>query len=276
MPEPFEFPIERSRVAEFRRAVGDVDGPRDLAPPTFVVVADQFDPAFDRRPKSGAPWPPPGGLGTFLHVEQRIEIARPLLVGEHAMVRRLLPRTWQKQGRRGGTLEFIERTTEVVGADGNAILRSAWVDVKPQRSHVSLSTASPEGPPGAPPVGTTVVEDLSRTQIAMYIGVTGDFHPLHHDDAYARDRGYPSVLAPGMLTMAVTALATRTVVPELETAEFAGRFFAQVWPGDQLVANVVPTAAGCDVSTYTQSGVQVFSGTVRSRDAAGAGAAKTR
>ena len=43
-----------------------------------------------------------------------------------------------------------------------------------------------------------VVDDLSRTQLVMYSGASGDYNPLHSDDVYTREvAGYPTVFAHG-------------------------------------------------------------------------------
>ena len=39
-----------------------------------------------------------------------------------------------------------------------------------------------------------VCENLSRTQIVMYAGASGDYNPLHTDEIYTKEiAGYPSV-----------------------------------------------------------------------------------
>ena len=56
------FPVEAAHVMMFARAVGDpnpvyVDpeqaGGPCLAPPTFGIAADHFDPDYERRPRPG-------------------------------------------------------------------------------------------------------------------------------------------------------------------------------------------------------------------------------
>ena len=43
-----------------------------------------------------------------------------------------------------------------------------------------------------------VVENLSRTQLVMYSGASGDYNPLHTDEIYTTEvAGYPSVFAHG-------------------------------------------------------------------------------
>ena len=50
-----------------------------------------------------------------------------------------------------------------------------------------------------------IVDDLSRTQIVMYAGASGDYNPLHSDEKFAREvAGYPGIFAHGMLSMGMT------------------------------------------------------------------------
>jgi multidrug efflux pump subunit AcrA (membrane-fusion protein) len=51
-----------------------------------------------------------------------------------------------------------------------------------------------------------VVENLSRTQIVMYAGASGDYNPLHSDEVYTTQAaGYPSVFAHGSFsTMSIS------------------------------------------------------------------------
>jgi acyl dehydratase len=80
-----------------------------------------------------------------------------------------------------------------------------------------------------------VAENLSRTQIVMYAGVSGDYNPLHSDDVYTREvAGYPSVFAHGMLTMGMTSKAVTNYVGDGRLTKFGVRFTNQVWPGDTL------------------------------------------
>ena len=50
-----------------------------------------------------------------------------------------------------------------------------------------------------------VVDNLTRTQLVMYAGASGDYNPLHTDEIYTTQKaGYPTVFAHGMLTMGLT------------------------------------------------------------------------
>jgi acyl dehydratase len=83
-------------------------------------------------------------------------------------------------------------------------------------------TATPDTP--ATPAGSTdpvdlddltVGQELARTRheitrdtLVRYAGASGDFNPIHYNDAVATDAGLPGVIAHGMLTMgtAITGL----------------------------------------------------------------------
>jgi len=42
---------------------------------------------------------------------------------------------------------------------------------------------------------------ISRSQIARFAAATGDFNPIHTDEAFARKIGFPSIIAHGPLTI---------------------------------------------------------------------------
>ncbi|MGH7312786.1 MAG: MaoC/PaaZ C-terminal domain-containing protein, partial [Candidatus Rokuibacteriota bacterium] len=45
-----------------------------------------------------------------------------------------------------------------------------------------------------------VFDNLSRTQLVMYAGASGDYNPVHTDEVFAtKVAGYPTVFAHGML-----------------------------------------------------------------------------
>ncbi|WP_058233742.1 MaoC family dehydratase [Devriesea agamarum] len=44
-------------------------------------------------------------------------------------------------------------------------------------------------------------QHISRADLVRYAGASGDFNPIHYNDAFAQDVGLPGVIAHGMLTM---------------------------------------------------------------------------
>jgi len=75
---------------------------------------------------------------------------------------------------------------------------------------------------------------MTRTDFVRYAGASGDFHPLHHDEVYAREAGLPGVFGMGLLHAGILGnLLARWVGPD-NVRRFAIRFTGQVWPGDVL------------------------------------------
>lgn len=120
-----------------------------------------------------------------------------------------------------------------------------------------------------------VVEDLTRTQIVMYAGASGDYNPLHSDEVFTtKVAGYPSTFAHGMLTMGLTGKMLTHYVGQGRLTRFGVRFVSQVWPGDTLTAR--STVVGLrqegeqhfvdlELSTVNQDGREVARGEASAR-----------
>ncbi len=82
-----------------------------------------------------------------------------------------------------------------------------------------------------------VLDNISRTQIVMYAGASGDYNPLHTDEVYVTQvAGYPTVFAHGMLSMGATGKVLTDWVGDGKLKNYGVRFVNQVWPGDTLTA----------------------------------------
>ncbi len=120
-----------------------------------------------------------------------------------------------------------------------------------------------------------LTEDLTRTQIVQYAGVSGDYNPVHTDEVFAVHAGFPSVFAHGMLTMALTAQALTGWLGEENLTRCGVRFKKQVWPGDRLIvtAEVEDVRAGesgqrlaeLTLTTRNGAGEEVLTGYVTAR-----------
>ena len=120
-----------------------------------------------------------------------------------------------------------------------------------------------------------VAENLSRTQIVQYAGVSGDYNPLHSDEVYTTQiAGYPSVFAHGMLTMGLTSKMLTNYVGDGRLTKFGVRFTNQVWPGDTLQSTATVDAireegsqryVDLKLSTVNQDGKEVVSGSATAR-----------
>ena len=111
-----------------------------------------------------------------------------------------------------------------------------------------------------------LVEDLSRTQIVMYAGASGDYNPVHTDEKFTKEiAGYPSVFAHGMLTMGMTGRMLTNYVGDGRLTKYGVRFTSQVWPGDTLnstatVVDVTDGIVNLNVETTNQDGATVITG----------------
>ena len=115
-----------------------------------------------------------------------------------------------------------------------------------------------------------ICNNLSRTQIVMYAGTSGDYNPLHSDEIFTTEiAGYPSVFAHGMLTMGLTGKMLTNYVGDGRLTKFGVRFTNQVWPGDTLTSTATVTEVrvedgqalvDLEVKTTNQDGTTVVSG----------------
>ncbi|MGY8935951.1 MAG: MaoC/PaaZ C-terminal domain-containing protein [Alphaproteobacteria bacterium] len=120
-----------------------------------------------------------------------------------------------------------------------------------------------------------VVDDLTRTQLVMYAGTSGDYNPLHTDDLYTKEvAGYPGVFAHGMLSMGLTGTMLTNYVGDGRLKKYGVRFTNQVWPGDTLTAKSTVAAlrdeggeklVDLTLETVNQDGKTVVTGTATAR-----------
>lgn len=164
------FPVEEGHILMFARAIGDpnpvyTDRARAtasevggiIAPPTFVQASAQFDADYGLRPKDGEAWfgsgatpcgvgrpgpgPGPGsgrpeaggGVASILHAEQCFDYHRVLRAGDVLSATTRPGRTWERHGRRGGTLQFSETVTEYRDEAGELVVTATSVGVRTER-----------------------------------------------------------------------------------------------------------------------------------------------
>ncbi|MPZ69169.1 MAG: hypothetical protein GEU71_06520 [Actinobacteria bacterium] len=77
---------------------------------------------------------------------------------------------------------------------------------------------------------------IERVDIVRYAGASGDFHPIHIDEYYARRAGAPTVFAMGMhgAGFLVHAVSDWFGGPH-RIRRLKIRFTSRVWPGDEIV-----------------------------------------
>ncbi len=89
----------------------------------------------------------------------------------------------------------------------------------------------------APPLSHT----LTRTDLVMYAGASGDFNPMHTDEVSAKAAGLPSVFGHGMFSMGLLGTALTNYVGIGNLRSYKVRFTKQTWPDEQLTTRVVVT-----------------------------------
>ena len=97
-------------------------------------------------------------------------------------------------------------------------------------------------------VGPSLSHLLTRTDLVMYAGASGDFNPMHTDEVKAKEAGLPSVFGHGMFSAGLlgTALTNFVGVGTLRT--YKVRFTKQTWPGEMLTTKVVVAQKRADSS----------------------------
>jgi len=114
-------------------------------------------------------------------------------------------------------------------------------------------------------------EPITRTQIVRFAGATGDFNPIHHDEAFALAAGQPGVFAMGQLQAAMLASMVAEWLGAENIVGYGVRFRDRVWPGDRLVLSgeVTEEADGlraCELKARREAdGALVLTGWARAR-----------
>jgi acyl dehydratase len=111
---------------------------------------------------------------------------------------------------------------------------------------------------------------VTRQQIARYAGASGDFNPMHTDEAFATKVGMPSVFAHGLLQTGVLARLVAEWIGQDNVTTFGTRFTGQVWPGDVLsytgrVDGVTDGLTDCSFTVTNQDGATVLTGHATAR-----------
>ena len=77
---------------------------------------------------------------------------------------------------------------------------------------------------------------LTRTDLVMYAGASGDFNPMHTDEVKAKEAGQPSVFGHGMFSAGLLATSLTDYVGVGNLKSLKIRFTKQTWPGETLIA----------------------------------------
>ena len=129
---PPGFPIERGKIHEFANSILDDNElyhdeeaakaaglPSVVAPPTFSSAS-----AFFPQPSSGGQRIEGLDMRFVLHGGQELIFERPVFAGDVLTSEPGETKSYEKKGRRGGTMKFIESETIFRDAQGEIVLRS--------------------------------------------------------------------------------------------------------------------------------------------------------
>jgi acyl dehydratase len=84
-----------------------------------------------------------------------------------------------------------------------------------------------------------VSHKLTRSDLVMYAGASGDFNPMHTDEVAAQAAGLPSVFGHGMLSMGILGKALTDYVGVGNLKSYKVRFTKQTWPDEVLTTKIV-------------------------------------
>jgi len=115
----YEVPIERGAIRSFAKAMQSrssaYEGEGAIIPPIFLISAWQWAPEGGRV-RHGIP------RARLLHGEQEFIFHGKLpTVGETLMAREQISERFEKQGRRGGIMEFVVIVTQFSNSGGDIV-----------------------------------------------------------------------------------------------------------------------------------------------------------
>ena len=82
-----------------------------------------------------------------------------------------------------------------------------------------------------------VLPPISRHQLALYCGGSGDHNPIHVDIDFAKKFGFKDVFAHGMLSMAFLGRIVTSWVPQKNVRKLGTRFTSITWVGDVITVS---------------------------------------
>jgi 3-hydroxybutyryl-CoA dehydratase len=88
-----------------------------------------------------------------------------------------------------------------------------------------------------------VSKTISESDVYLFAGITGDFHPIHVNEEYARDTQFKGriahgALAVGMMSAAIGGLCVRIPPPGVVSKRYEVTFTAPIYFGDTITAEV--------------------------------------
>jgi acyl dehydratase len=164
MADGFTFPVDLTSIMLFASAIGETnkiyydeeyasETPLGgvIAPPSFPIASAHWNPSHPLRGIRRIPEPPPppppdpsskgsgsgggkgggggGSLTRVLHGEQRFTWHKPMRPGMKLTVTGRPGKSWSKEGRRGGTMNFNESIAEYRDESGELVCTATTVGI---------------------------------------------------------------------------------------------------------------------------------------------------
>lgn len=114
---------------------------------------------------------------------------------------------------------------------------------------------------------TSVKPPITREQLNQYAQASGDFNPIHLDQNFAREAGFPGVIAHGMLSMAFLGDYINEHFPpsQYRLVRFKVRFKKITFPGDEIscqgtIRSVEPKTITVILAACNQNAEETTSG----------------
>lgn len=246
----FQVDVEPGRLRFFAKATSQTDpaffgAPLPL-PPTFLFCLEMEspDPAAMRTLLDI-------DIAHVLHGEQHFAYHAPVQAGDRL---RFAPRIADIYDKKGGALQFVVRETQVMNQHGVRVADLRCVTVVRRPAQGGSAPARPAAPVARMPAARTAVpffdavqvgdelpalttDPISRLQLALYCGASGDHNPIHVDIDFARRAGMDDVFAHGMLSMATLGRLVTGWAGAHAPRSFGARFAAITHVGDAIVCS---------------------------------------
>jgi acyl dehydratase len=115
---------------------------------------------------------------------------------------------------------------------------------------------------------------ITRTHLVRYAGASGDFNPLHHDETFTKMVGLNSVIAHGMLIMAIVGEAITAWVENKYLRKLSVRFSSMTepvnWNDVENTKNrATITVSGKVVKKYEENGEKRIQCNIVAKDSLG-------
>ena len=174
----------------------------------------------------------------LLHAEQGFVYHRMAYSGDRLSFRQRLDQVYDKKG---GALQFALRSTRVTNQRDELVaeLRHVLVavhDAAPLPGAAAQAGAQDDTAQGDAAGAVPALETaaITRLDLALYAGASGDHNPVHVDIDFARQAGFDDVFAHGMLVMAHAAHGLTAWTPQRRLRALQLRFQRITHVGDQL------------------------------------------